>query len=62
MVALIPGPVIVLPGRSAQRIQYPPDQLGALRRQVPVDHAGAAERGGQLQAAVGEVPIRVLVR
>ena len=48
-------------GRGAQRVQHPPDHLGALAGQVPVQKPGAAERGGQLHAAVGEVQVRVLV-
>ena len=34
---------------------------GALGGQVPVHHAGAADRGGQLHLAVGELPARVLI-
>ena len=56
VVPLVPGPVIVFAGLGAQRVQHPPDDLRALRGQVPVDDPGTAERGGQLHAAVVEVP------
>ena len=61
VVPLVLRPVVVFPGRGAQRVQHPPDHLRALRRQVPVQHPGAAERDRQLQGAVREVPVRVRV-
>ena len=60
VVALVPGPVVLFPGRGGQRVQHPPDYLGTFRSEVAVQHAGAAERGRQLQAAVIEVAVRVL--
>jgi hypothetical protein len=61
VVPLLPGPVILFPGWSAQRVQHLADDRGALGGQVSVDHPGPAERGGQLETAVREVPVRVLI-
>ena len=55
VVPLVPGPVILFPGRGAQRVQHPPDHFSALRGQVPVQHPGTAERDRQFEAAVLEV-------
>jgi hypothetical protein len=62
VVSLVPGPVIVRGDWGGQGGQHPADQLGALRREIPVHHAGAAECGRQLQGPVAEVPVRVLIR
>ena len=56
MISLVPAPVIVRARLGAQRVQHPPENLGALRRQVPAHHPGPAERGRQPHAAVGEIP------
>src|SRR6185312_3290632 len=61
VVPLLLAAVIVLSGLAAECVQHPPDHLGALAGQVPVQNPGAAERGGQLHAAVSEVPVRVLI-
>ena len=62
VIPLLLAAVILRARRSGQRVQYPPDHLGALRREIPVDHPGATERGRQLDTAVGEVPVRILIR
>ena len=61
VVPLILGPRVLGPGRGGQRVQHPAHHLRALRREVPVHDSRPAERGGQFQATVIEVPVRVLV-
>ena len=61
VVPLLLAADIFFAGLAAQRVQHPPDHLGALAGQVPVQQAGAPERSRQLHAAVGEVPVRVLI-
>ena len=61
MIPLLLAADIFFAGLAAQRVQHPPDHLGALAGQVPVQQPGAAERSRQLHAAVGEVPVRVLI-
>jgi len=53
---------ILRPGRSRQRIQHRPHHRGALRRQIPVQHPGAAERGLQPHRPVLERRVFVVVR
>ena len=62
VVPLLPGPVILGPGRGGQRVQHRADDRGALRGQVPGQHPRAVERGLQPHAAVLERPVRVLIR
>jgi hypothetical protein len=61
VIPLLPGPVILFPGRSPQRIQHLPDHLGALGGQIPVNDSSAAERRGQLETAVLECGVGVLI-
>ncbi len=61
VIPLLPGPVVLLPGWSAQRVQDLPDHLGAFGGQVSVDDPGPTERGGQLETAVLERGVRVLI-
>ena len=62
VVPLVLGPVILFPGRGGQRVQHRRHRRGALGGQVAVHHAGPADRGSQLQTAVGELPPGVLIR
>ena len=63
MVTLLVAAGIVRVGRGGQRVQHRADHLRALRRQVPVQHPGALERGLQLERPVLEVlVIGVLIR
>ena len=56
------GPVILFPRRGRQRVQHRRHRRGALGGQVPVHHAGPADRGGQLHLPVRELPARILIR
>ena len=61
VVPLALGPVVFLAGRGGQRVQHRGHRGGALGGQVAVQDAGAADRGGQLHLAVGELPLRILI-
>ena len=56
------GPVVFFPGRGGQRVQHRGHRRGAPGGQVAVQDPGAADGGGQLHLAVGELPARVLIR
>ena len=56
VVPLLPGPGVLGAGRGGQRIQHRRHDRGALRSQVPVQHASTLERRLQPHAPVPEIP------